>query len=72
MFSSLRIHGGSNHFFFQTAILQKFFANATEYPPDKSVMGEVFGKLLCFCVTFCEVNDLFGMEGIRIQLNTNH
>eukprot|EP00966_Prymnesium_polylepis_P085494 1979412-Prymnesium_polylepis.1 len=39
MFSSLRMHGGSNHYWLPTNVLQRTFADA---PPD-SLVGEVFG-----------------------------
>lgn len=46
MFSSLRMHGGSNHYFLPTGILQHIFANMTKYPPDRSMFGEIYGTYI--------------------------
>ena len=43
MFSSLRMHGGSNHYFVPTGILLRFFSDVNKYSPETSVFGEVFG-----------------------------
>ena len=43
MFSCLRMHGGSSHWFLPTNLLQTAFGNASAYPPDATLMGEVFG-----------------------------
>ena len=42
-FSSLRKHGGSNHFLLPTSLLQTVFHDVKVYPPDANVFGEVFG-----------------------------
>ena len=43
MFSSLRMHGGTNHYIFPTSLLQYAFSNETIYPPD-SLVGNIFGN----------------------------
>lgn len=40
MFSSLRMHGGSNHAVLPTGLMQQWFA---DFPPDTSVLGNAFG-----------------------------
>ena len=37
------MHGGSNHWFMSANLLQIAFGNASEYPPDSTLVGEIFG-----------------------------
>ena len=37
------MHGGTNHWFLPTSLLQEAFHDTDAYPPDTTLMGEVFG-----------------------------
>ena len=37
------MHGGTNHWFLPTSLLQEAFHDTDAYPPDTTILGEVFG-----------------------------
>ena len=62
MFSSLRMHGGSNHYFLPAGLLQQWFA---EYPPDTSVLGNAFGGGIIRIAEGTNTSHLNGPGGFR-------
>ena len=62
MFSSLRMHGGSNHYLLPANLLQQWFA---DYPPDTTVLGNAFGGGIIRITAGTNCSHLSGASGFR-------